>query len=146
MIINYQGADYDLDQEHVTVDQWRELKRKYKMTPKQFQDAIDEADPDASTFLYWVMLHQNGAGNGQPLGDNLKPDILALNQGLAKALAAEAERQLAEAAEDPTPGGSRPDGTTPQPTGSSTTSTPSATSTSPPSAGTSASGRGTSDG
>ena len=143
MIISYQDTEYDFDQERVTVDEWRELKRKYQMTPRQFQDAIDQADPDASTFLYWSMLRQNGGTNGQPLGDNLKPDILALNQGLAKALEAEAARLEAEAAADPTPGDSRPDGTTPPPTGSSTSSASSGTTISPRSATTTGSGRGT---
>jgi hypothetical protein len=136
LTISYQGTGYEYDQERVTVDEWRELKRKYQMTPRQFQDAIDQADPDASTFLYWTMLRQNGGTNGQPLGDNLKPDILALNQ-------AEAARLEAEQAADPTLDGSRPDGTTPPSTGSSTSSPSSETTISPGSAGISGSGRGT---
>ena len=120
MIINYQGTEYDFDQERITVDEWRELKRKYQMSPRQFQDAIDEADPDASTFLYWVLKRQGAGGFAEPLGDGLKPDILALNQALAAALQAEAERRAA-AEPDPTPGDSLPDGKTPQPDGSSTT-------------------------
>ena len=143
LTISYQGTGYEYDQERVTVDEWRELKRKYQMTPRQFQDAIDQADPDASTFLYWTMLRQNGGTNGQPLGDNLKPDILALNQGLARALEAEAARLEAEQAADPTLDGSRPDGTTPPSTGSSTSSPSSETTISPGSAGISGSGRGT---
>jgi hypothetical protein len=145
MIIAYQGTDYEFQQEAVAVDLWRELKRKYQMTPRQFQDLIDDADPDASTFLYWAMLHQNG-GTKEPLGDNLKPDILALNQALAAALQAEAARLEAEEAANPTQDGSRPDGGTPPLSGSSTSSPSSATSTSPASPRSSASSRGTSGG
>lgn len=142
MNITYKGTDYDFDQDKVTVDEWRELKRKYGMTPKAFQDAIDEADPDASTFVWWMMLRQAGDAS-QPLGDNLKPDIIALNAALAAAATAGAEA----AEPDPTLAGSLPAGSTPQPSGSSPkTSATSATTTSPASPASTGSGPGTSEG
>jgi hypothetical protein len=99
MIINFEGREWNFDREKITVDEWRELKRKYKMTPKGFQDGIVEADPDASTFLYWAMLHQAGQRDA-PLGDNLKPDIIALNSALSESDAAEeAEAEAAAKAE-----------------------------------------------
>lgn len=104
MIISYDGTDYDFDSDRISVDEWRELKRKYKMTPKAFQEGLSEADPDAMTFLYLSMLRQAGRVN-VTLGDHLKPDIIALNQAVAAAqerqTAEEAERYVEEAA-DPT--------------------------------------------
>lgn len=96
MIIAYQGQDYEFDVRSVTVDEWRELKRKYKMTPGQFEDAIDEADPDASTFLLWIMLRRAGQ-HAMPLGDHLKPDIIELNAAIAQARSAELKARAAEA-------------------------------------------------
>ncbi len=135
MIVTYEGTAYEFDQEKITVDEWRELKRKYKMTPLQFENTLQEADPDALTFVYWLLLRQNG-GTREPLGDNLKFDMIVLNNAVGEALLAEAEREAAqaEADADPTPGGSLPAGeaTPPSPNGSSkATSAKSATNTSP---------------
>lgn len=96
MIITYQGQDYDFDADRISVDEWRELKRKYKMTPGQFQEGITEADPDAMTFLYVAMQRQAG-NTAITLGDHIKPDILALNQAVAAA------QEHEEATEDPEP-------------------------------------------
>lgn len=105
MQITYLGTEYSFDVQKVTVDEWRELKRKYKMSPKGFQDGLDEADPDSYTFAYWVMLRQNGQGGQLTLGDHLKPDIIALNSAFGEAAQAEAERaQAEEAGPDPTKG------------------------------------------
>jgi hypothetical protein len=112
MKIAYDGTDYEFDQQAVTIDEWRALKRKYSMTPGAFQAAVDEADPDASTFLYWVMLRQNGKDQGVPLSDNIKLDIVKLNNAFAEAVQAEAAAAKEDPEPDPTTGGSRPDGTT----------------------------------
>ena len=98
-IVHTTGLDYEFDQQAVTIDEWRSLKRMYKMTPGLFQNAVDEADPDASTFLYWVMLRQNQKDMGVPLSDNLKPDIVKLNNAFAEAVQAES----AAAQENPEP-------------------------------------------
>lgn len=95
MIVEYEGRQYHFDPQAITVDEWRELKRKYKMTPKQFEDGLAEADPDAVTFAYWIMLRRNGRQN-VPLGDHLKPDILALNDALNAAQLAELQAQPPE--------------------------------------------------
>lgn len=95
MIVRFEGREFEFDTDKITVDEWRELKRKYKMTPKVFQDAINEADPDASTFAYWVMIR----GAGQPnaiLGDNLKPDIIKLNHALMAAIDVEEKQEAAD--------------------------------------------------
>lgn len=107
MIITYEGTGYDFDLDRVGVDEWRELKRKYKMTPKQFQDGTAEADPDAMTFLYLSMLRQAGRANVS-LGDHLKPDIIALNHALDAAMQAEEEAAAAEPEPDPTKGSPSP--------------------------------------
>lgn len=96
LIKDFEGRDWKLDTDDITIDEWRELKRKYKMTPKAFQDMIMEADPDASTFTYFVMLRHNGQP-GTVLGDHLKPDIIKLNQAVAAASAAEEAEKEAEA-------------------------------------------------
>lgn len=101
MIIEFEGRQLQFDRRAIGVDEWRELKRKYKMTPKTFEDSISEADPDASTFLYWVLLRQNGEPNTL-LGDHLKPDIVALNEALFTAEPDEDEEDQ-EDGEDPTP-------------------------------------------
>jgi hypothetical protein len=106
MRITYLGQEYDLDLDKVGIDEWREAKRKYGLTPKAVQDGLDEADPDAMTFAYWVMLRQSGQPAGT-LGDHLKPDIIALNNAVGTAVEAERKAQLeAEAqraaAPDPT--------------------------------------------
>jgi hypothetical protein len=94
VIITYEGTEYDFSADRITVDEWRELKRKYKMTPGQFQEGLNDADPDAMTFLYVSMMRQAGRTN-ITLGDHIKPDIIALNQ----AIAASQEAEVAEAAE-----------------------------------------------
>jgi len=101
MQVTYEGREYSFDEEKISVDEWRELKRKYKMTPVGFEGGITEADPDAVTFFYWVMLRQNSADRGQTLGDHLKPDVMALHSAIA---AAQSAGRAAEAEEEPQEG------------------------------------------
>lgn len=110
MILEYQGKDWQFDRDAITIDEWRQLKKVYKLTPKGFQDGIGEADPDASTFLYWVMLRQNGDQQAT-LGDHLRPDIIALNEAIAKA--EPGEEPAGEAEADPTKTGASPAASTP---------------------------------
>lgn len=94
MIVTFEGRDWNYDPAGISVDEWRELKRKYKMTPRGFTDGVDDADPDAMTFLYWVLLRNHG----QPsvtLGDHLKPDVIALNNAVGTAV--EQERAAGQA-------------------------------------------------
>lgn len=112
MIITYQGHDYSFDLRAIGVDEYRQLKRKYAMTPKQFGDGLDEADPDAMTFLFWVLLRQNGTDRGLTLGDHLKPDLIELNNAVAAAQAAEREAELEAQATEPEP---EPGPTSPEP-------------------------------
>jgi hypothetical protein len=114
MIISYDGKDWQFDREAITVDEWRELKRKYKMTPKGFQDGIAEADPDASTFLYWILLRQSGDQRAV-LGDHLKPDVIALNEALSAEPGEEGEEDGAGPEADPTKAGASPAQSPPAP-------------------------------
>jgi len=101
VIITYEGREYSFEVDRIDVTEWRELKRKYKMTPKQFEAGVSEADPDAMTFLYWIMLRQNGqAAPALTLGDHLKPDIVGLNNGLSEAAGDDPDEPEAEP--DPT--------------------------------------------
>ena len=129
LIITFEDKTYTFDQAKINVDEWRELKRKYGITPRGFEDGIKEADPDVMTFLYWLML-RIGGDSRTPLGDQLKPDIIALNEAIADAVDTDAPEPEA----DPTTPGSPPDGSTRPSEGSGTgTSGNSATSTSSPS-------------
>ena len=116
IVKDFEGRDWEFDIDSVTVDQWRELKRKYKMTPKACNDGLEEVDPDALTFAYWVMLDQNGRA-GQPLGDNLKFDLIKFNNALGtateeagKQAKAAKQAELEEAAAAAVPTASRPAG------------------------------------
>jgi hypothetical protein len=137
LIIRFEDREFTIDKDKITVDEWRELKRKYGMTPKGFDDGIGEADPDASTFLYWIMLRRGGDTRAV-LGDQLKPDIIALNAAIA---AAESDVPAVPEPEDPTLAGSLPDGVIPTSNGSTRkTSAISETSTSSPLPGSAGSG------
>jgi hypothetical protein len=99
VIVTYQGHDYTFDQDAITVDEWRELKRKLKMTPGQWQAGLDEADPDTFTFLYWLLIKHDGQP-GAVLGDGLKFNLIELNNAIGTAAEQEdRERKAAEQAE-----------------------------------------------
>lgn len=102
MIVTFEGRDYSLDSDAITIDEYREFKRKYGLTILGFQNALIEADPDALTCAYWVMLRQNGQQN-QVLGDQLKFDAPAFYTAVAEAQKQEAA-EPAEAEPDPTQG------------------------------------------
>ena len=132
MQITYQDREYSFQVEKITVDEWRELKRKYKMTPGQFQTGISEADPDAMTFLYVSMRRQSG-DTRITLGDHVKPDIIALNQAVAASQEAEeatAADQDTEPEPDPTKASPSPapsPGPSPQPGSPSSEGSPAST-------------------
>jgi hypothetical protein len=107
MIITFDGASYDFDPSRISIDEWRELKRKYKMTPKQWQDGVSEADPDAMTMLWLAMRRQAGTAGNMTLGDHVKVDILALHDALSDAQDDEPEPEP-EPEPDPTRGSSSP--------------------------------------
>lgn len=60
MIVHFNNRDYTFDLEEITVDQARVIKRFCGLTLKTLEAGLSEADPDAMTCLYWLMLRQNG--------------------------------------------------------------------------------------
>jgi hypothetical protein len=116
MFIKFADRTYDFDWDAISIDEWREMKRKYKMNMRLVQQGAIEGDPDAVTCAYWAMLRQNGELGRRPLNDDLKPEpavafVLAFmaamkdEQKRDEAEEAEAEEQAAaeaEAAENPT--------------------------------------------
>ena len=142
LIISYEGKDFTFDQRKIDVVEWRELKRKYAMTPRGFESGLREVDPDAYTFLYWLIRRWAGDVH-LTLGDHLKPDIVALFQAVADGVSDEPPEPEAEP--DPTQDGSLPDTRTRRSNGSPKgTSAKSGTSISSPSPGSVTSGPGTS--
>ena len=142
LIISYEDRKFTFDTRKINVDEWRELKRKYAMSPKAFEEGLREVDPDAYTFLYWLMLRWEGDRH-ITLGDHLKPDIVALHAAIADGVSDEPDEAQAEP--DPTQDDSLPDTPTRISNGSSkVTSAKSATSTSSPSRGSVTSVPGTS--
>ena len=102
MIIEFAGTSYDWDIDRMTVDEWREIKRKYALTPKMFEVAMAEADPDAMTCLYWSMLRQAGQ-TGVLLGDQLSFPLVPLLDAVFAAQKKEEEEEAAAAAEPANP-------------------------------------------
>ena len=93
MIFTFQGREWDYDEDRTTVDQFREMKRKYKLTAKAFSDGIEDGDPDALTCLYWCMLLQNG----EPAA--ILSDKIDFPVGPLYTAISEAQKREAEAAE-----------------------------------------------
>lgn len=60
MIIKYDGRDYSLDLDEITVKQAYVFKAFAGLTLAQFETSIGEADPGALICLFWLMLQQNG--------------------------------------------------------------------------------------
>jgi hypothetical protein len=99
MIVTFEGRNWNWDFDAIGIDEWRIVKRNYKMTPKAVQTGMDEADPDSMTVIYWTMLRQAGQQDAV-LSDALKPDIILLNNAVGTAIEQEAaERKAAEQAE-----------------------------------------------
>ena len=172
IIRDFEGRDWDYDQDRITVDEFRQIKKKYQLTARGFGEGIEQGDPDALTCLYWTMLRQAG-DQAAVLSDSLNFAVGPLYTAMAAAQAAEEasekarlEAEAAEAARlaavptrpaglpSPEPGSPKApaspgpaDGEGPGSTGSSTaTSSSSAASTSSPSPGSATSAPPTSEG
>lgn len=99
MFIEYDGRTWDFDYELVTIDEWREMKRKYKMNMRLVQEGAAEGDPDSATCVYWSMLRQNSQLRGRPLNDDLKFDAVTFVLAYQKAAVDEQARETAEEAQ-----------------------------------------------
>jgi hypothetical protein len=95
MIIHFQGRTYDFDDDRITVDEFREMKRKYKLTARAFDKGVTEGDPDALTCLYWVMQRQAG-NHDLVLSDEINFPVGPLYTAISDAQAAEEEANKAE--------------------------------------------------
>jgi hypothetical protein len=60
MVIDYDGQEYRLDIDEITVSQAMLLKVKTGFSLMQWQAKLEEADVDALKFLYWLMVDQSG--------------------------------------------------------------------------------------
>jgi hypothetical protein len=94
MIVNFQGREWSFDEDRVTVDQYREVKRKYGLTAKAQSEGVNEGDPDALTCLYWFMQTQSGQPDAI-LSDKINFEVGPLYTAINDANVAEAQAQAA---------------------------------------------------
>jgi hypothetical protein len=112
-MITYEGTEYPFDTsfEQVTISEWREVKRKLKLTIRGVIEGVEQLDPDAITALYWLTVRSDGRHDDLVLGDSLEFNPIVFMAAWAEAGAEAAAEGEGEA--DPTAGGSLPDGETP---------------------------------
>lgn len=138
-MFTWQGSEYDFDIDKITVEEARQIKRKYTFTIAGLLEALREVDPDAMTCLYWLVMRSDGKHDDLVLSDDLNFPIVEFGAAWAAS--------LEEGEPDPTPDGSPQGSTTPASTGSSpVTWTPSPVNTSIPSPGSAVSASGKPDG
>ena len=110
--IEFEGESAEFSISAIGVEEYREIKRKLKLTIRRFIEGIEELDPDAVTALYWLFKRRAGHQD-LALDADMVFDIFPFM---------EAWNEADEKAEpDPTQGGSRPDGSIPALNGSSMT-------------------------
>jgi hypothetical protein len=119
MTITFEGRDWELDDDHVGVQQAMVFHLVHGLTLRGWMEGIKELDPRAIQCTYWLMLQQNGIE--KPLKD-LDFDAIGYMGAYVEALQAEKERKEAlEAEKEPDPTqDSRPATKTPRSPGSST--------------------------
>lgn len=94
MIVSFEGRDWTFDEDRVTVDQYREVKRKYGLTAKAQSEGVNEGDPDALTCLYWFMQLQSGEPHAI-LSDKINFEVGPLYTAISAANEREAEAEAA---------------------------------------------------
>lgn len=60
MKVRYDGRDYTLSFDNITLAQAIEIKNRIGFTIKGFEDKLAEGDIDAFRVLFWVMMIQSG--------------------------------------------------------------------------------------
>lgn len=60
MIIEFEGREWEYDEDAVSVQQAIAMHLAYGFTIKAWQQAIPEMDPRAVQCCYWLMLQQSG--------------------------------------------------------------------------------------
>ena len=58
--VRFQGREWQLNPEHVTVQQAIAIQLTYGFTVAGWLGALQDIDPRAMQCLYWLMLQQNG--------------------------------------------------------------------------------------
>lgn len=90
--INYEGKEYKLDIEEITVQQARTIKSSCGVTLMGLENGLAMADPDALRAMFWLMLCQSG--EVQDI-DRLDFKIVKFAQALDKAAGSAAETEEA---------------------------------------------------
>lgn len=94
MQIVFDGNEYVLDLDDITVAQAKVIKVHRGMTLKALSEGLNELDPDALVAVYWLMRIQSG-----DVGVDIdRADFKAIRfaEAVAKASEAEAEGQAQE--------------------------------------------------
>jgi hypothetical protein len=99
--IQFEGRDWDLDLEAITLKQGIAMHLAYGFTLNGWLEAVGDSDPRALQCLYWLMLQQDG--QIKPIKD-VDCKVVALGAAFGEATdAAEAEQPAEDEAEaDPT--------------------------------------------
>lgn len=101
MIIEFEGREWQYDEDKVSVQQAMALHLAHGLTIKAWQAGISELDPRSLQFCYWLMLSQNGVKPGllKDLDFAVVEFIGAYSDAQPAEVVAEAEAVVA----DPTP-------------------------------------------
>lgn len=98
MKINFEGRDWEFDEDLIDVKQATVLYLTYHMTLKDWIAGIGQVDQRALHFTYWLMRAQNGIV--EPIADcNPKIISFAAAYGEARDAVAKAEEAAKKAAE-----------------------------------------------
>jgi hypothetical protein len=114
--LRYEGSGYQFDFERVTAEEYREVKRKMRMTIRQILEGIGDLDVDAVTAVRWLVLRSDRLHDSLALDPSAEFDVF----GFLQAWKQYEDDKTAEKEPDPTLAGSPPATPTPASTGSST--------------------------
>jgi hypothetical protein len=100
LIIEFEGREWEYDEDAVSVQQAMAMHLAHGFTIKAWQQAIPELDPRAVQCCYWLMLQQNGVK--KPLKD-LDFAAVEFMSAYMKGLRADDAEDDEEPEPDPTP-------------------------------------------
>jgi hypothetical protein len=93
MVVDFEGKEYNLDFDDITVQQAIVIKTHCKMTLKGLEEGLADADPDALRALFWLMQVNSGVASNI---DTLDFKIVKFS----KAVQVGAEKQAVKAKEE----------------------------------------------